>query len=523
MFRILAAIAFGMITLPNLGKAADEPVPGNYKFSIPNPKNNTKARWLLKFDSKASKWSGTVLDVAEEELPRGSVEDVRIENGLLHFNFRINPAIVFHFEGRFDDVQERRILGSINSKGLVQPAFLEPTNLASFDPFEVNKEILTQPSTTQEVVQAAVQLLDKATEKKAKLEEVRAWAERATKASEKHGPTWHREIILDIAEILSTQDSFTSVALQYARLAESLISEKDPALIRKKVLTVLATTLEKSGKIDEAREVQARNNKIAYITVKKFPGRSSKSDRAVLVEMFTCAQSPLCVASELTFDALQQTYKPTEVVLLQYHLHIPGPDPLTNLDGVERQKQYGFQAAPSTFFNGKPLAPGGGPAEIAQANYERYQKVIGPMLEKAARASIKLAASQRGNKVEVRADISDLEDTGENVRLYLVLAEEVVAYTGGNKMATHQLVVRTFPGGASGTVIGKKDFTRKLTVDLESVRQKQTEYLEKYAKDNPFPNKERPMEMKKLRLVAFIQNEDTKEVYQAAQIPVEGE
>ena len=29
------------------------------------------------------------------------------------------------------------------------------------------------------------------------------------------------------------------------------------------------------------------------------------------------------------FDALAKTYKPSEVVLLQYHIHVPGPDPLT--------------------------------------------------------------------------------------------------------------------------------------------------------------------------------------------------
>jgi hypothetical protein len=236
--------------------------------------------------------------------------------------------------------------------------------------------------------------------------------------------------------------------------------------------------------------------------------------------MFTCAQSPHCVASELTFDALQETYKPTEVVLLQYHLHLPGPDPLTNLDAVERQKQYRFEAIPSTYFNGQALAKGGGLADLAQPNYERFRKVIDPMLEKPAQAAIKLEASQRGSKIDIQADVTDLEATGESVRLYLVLAEEVVAYTGGNKLRTHSLIVRAFPGGAEGTVVGKKDFTKKVTLDLETVRQKLTDYLDKYGRDNPFPSKERPMEMKKLRLVAFLQNEDTKEVYQTAQTTV---
>ncbi len=80
------------------------------------------------------------------------------------------------------------------------------------------------------------------------------------------------------------------------------------------------------------------------------------------MELFTGAQCPPCVAADVAFDALLQTYKPTEFIGLQYHLHIPGPDPLTNNDSEERQKYYGsaIRGTPSTFFNGKarPAAAG---------------------------------------------------------------------------------------------------------------------------------------------------------------------
>ena len=54
--------------------------------------------------------------------------------------------------------------------------------------------------------------------------------------------------------------------------------------------------------------------------------------RVVVVELFTGAECPPCVSADVAFDALLETYKPNEVVLLEYHLHIPGPDPLTNAD-----------------------------------------------------------------------------------------------------------------------------------------------------------------------------------------------
>ena len=56
---------------------------------------------------------------------------------------------------------------------------------------------------------------------------------------------------------------------------------------------------------------RARADKVPFIAVKPFAGRKGKSDRAVLVELFTGAQCPPCVAADMAFDALPQTYKPT--------------------------------------------------------------------------------------------------------------------------------------------------------------------------------------------------------------------
>ena len=42
----------------------------------------------------------------------------------------------------------------------------------------------------------------------------------------------------------------------------------------------------------------------------KFAGRKGKSTRAVLVELFTGAQCPPCVASDMAFDGLEKTYAP---------------------------------------------------------------------------------------------------------------------------------------------------------------------------------------------------------------------
>src|SRR5262249_60565694 len=77
------------------------------------------------------------------------------------------------------------------------------------------------------------------------------------------------------------------------------------------------------------------------IAFTKSAGRKEKSDRGVLVEVWPGAACPPCGGVDLGFDALIKTYQPSEVVMLQYHLHIPRPDPLTNEDSESRSTYYG--------------------------------------------------------------------------------------------------------------------------------------------------------------------------------------
>jgi hypothetical protein len=55
-----------------------------------------------------------------------------------------------------------------------------------------------------------------------------------------------------------------------------------------------------------------------------------------------------------------------------------------------------------------------------------------------------------------------------------------------------------------------------------SLKKKLADYLDKHAAKRPFPGKERPMELKKLKVVAFVQNDRGGEVLQAAQVDVAG-
>ena len=62
-----------------------------------------------------------------------------------------------------------------------------------------------------------------------------------------------------------------------------------------------------------------------------------------------------------------------------------------------------------------------------------------------------------------------------------------------------------------------------MSVDLDQLRKDLSTYLTEFEKkdaDNKFPNPQRPLELKNLRVVAFIQDDSKLEVLQATQVDV---
>jgi hypothetical protein len=523
---LLAALLLGAA-----GDAGDAPAPpgGTWKFVFPL---NTppRALWLLKFTREDGRWSGAVTARAEGEpkepgarpepiAPSATLTGLSVVDGNLRFTLRTQGQ-VFRFEGKLPGESGVPLLGSATVSGDVVPVRLEPTALTSLDPYSLAKEILASKKEGVEAFRAAMTLLGGATELKAKPEEVRAWAERAAKVAEPYGTSWRRDVLLSVAELLVSQGS-AAAAVPYARQAERLLEESDPVSLKKRTLDTLAAALERSGKADEAKQVRGRAAGLDF-AVKPTPYAGPRGGRVALVELFTGAQCPPCVAADLAFDALGQGFKPTEVVRLEYHLHVPGPDPLTSPAALARQRFYGdaVEGAPTVFVSGRRANDPGGPRSDAPDKYTDLAGLAAGVVEQPAKATLKVAATRKGNKVEIKADVSDLRQTGETVRLRLALVENEVEYASRNGLPGYQNVVRDFPGGANGTPLPDKTASKTVTVDLDALRKELAEYLDKFAEENPFPGKARPLALKNLSVVAFIQNDANGEVLQAAQAEV---
>src|SRR5262249_34689140 len=184
--------------------------------------------------------------------------------------------------------------------------------------------------------------------------------------------------------------------------------------------------------------------------IEPFVGRKGKSDRVVLAELFSCAQLPHCIGADLAFYGLTKTYKPSDVVLVQYHVHLPGgPDPLANLDTDARESYYleADDAPPALYLNGKLSFGQGGSVEDSEKLYGEFRNRIDPLLEKEAQAALEVSAARRGNKIEINAEAAEVATPGDNIRLRFLLVEETQRYVGGNGIRFHHHVVRAMPGG----------------------------------------------------------------------------
>jgi len=349
-------------------------------------------------------------------------------------------------------------------------------------------------------------------------------------------------------------------------LPDSATTEERAALAR--LVAESATTAGDTEVAKQANETWQKleaqlddeyHQKVPPFKPEPFGGRKDAQDnRVVLLELFTGAQCPPCVAADVAFDALVDSYKPTELIGLQYHLHIPGPDPLTNADSEARAKFYGVRGTPSTYFNGETLAAGGGPMANSKKKYDDYVKIIGGDLagQQPAKIDLKLARSGDTINVTVSAQVKDEDVTSAReaaakrtaerdtavaeggkkdaededkpepagapqLRLRLVLVQEAVRYVGGNRLRFHHHVVRALPGGVEGKELVAGQVENSLVIDLAAVREGLEKYLAAYPEGGrPFPLALPPLELKDLSIVALVQDDADKQVLGAVLAPV---
>lgn len=374
-------------------------------------------------------------------------------------------------------------------------------------------------------------------------EDVRKIVDEWVGGAKSFGGVYGAEIRSQAIQALNGKPAYAGLVLGLAQEADKALGPDAPLQTRADIAHALADAAKLSGKDAIALAARAKAVKIdAELDEeyhKKVPPfkpdtaggpKDRKSDRVVVLELFTGAQCPPCVAADVAFDALISTYKPTELVTLQYHLHIPGPDPLTNADSVARAEYYpDIQGTPSTLFDGKARAPGGGPMGNSKAKYDQYREIVDAALAKASGAKIDLKVDRESDAIKIRASAQATDEQkardgarvgGSKLRLRLALVEEQVRYVGGNALRFHHHVVRGLPGGVGGKAMTDGKGSAEVTVKLSEIRKDLDQYLSDYVKEGrSFPKALPPIDLGKLTVVAFVQDDGDKSILNAVTAP----
>lgn len=305
-----------------------------------------------------------------------------------------------------------------------------------------------------------------------------------------------------------------------------------------------------SGAIEGLNEeLDARYHKEygGLVPVKPYQPTDKRSSRAVLAEVFTGSACPPCVSADLGFEAMMERYSRQDLIVLMYHQHIPGPDPMTNPATQARFKYYGGGGVPSYTIDGAALQSGGGSKDQTTAFYNRVNPLIEKRLEVTPEASLKLDAGLENGVVKVAAQVTldktavekvalaASKDEAPSYNLHVLLVEETLRYPGENGIRIHPVVVRAMGGFmAAGFPLdpAKMDPAKSETVNasfdvaaITAALKKNTEDFEASRskdRDEPFTFSERKYDINpnNLSVVAFVQDQKSKKVLQAATIRI---
>ncbi|MGI9035788.1 MAG: tetratricopeptide repeat protein [Pyrinomonadaceae bacterium] len=312
------------------------------------------------------------------------------------------------------------------------------------------------------------------------------------------------------------------------QLAYLLQADAKGAMKREQRAALETLYVKQHGSAAGLREMLDENYKRANpfpFTVAKYTPTAQRSKRTVLAELFTGAECHPCITADTAFEAFLERYNPAEVAVLIYDLHIPSPDPITNPATVARAKFYKASSTPTYFINGNDRQSGGGVnRKESEFFYNKITPLIDAQLEKPNEADLQLSATLENNVIKTTAKYDNLKGDYSGLRLYIGLVENELSYMGGNGVRFHPMVVREL-GGTDRDGFALKDKSGRIEwqFDLQKVSLDLKNYIDKYEQEQQkddknfaFAEKKYDINPKNLSVIAFIQDEKTKNVLQSA-------
>lgn len=283
----------------------------------------------------------------------------------------------------------------------------------------------------------------------------------------------------------------------------------------------LAELWKKAGRKDDLDEYVAS---IYEETLLRFRGDDKpvetrpdgKGNSVMLVELFTSSNSPDSVAADLVASALGKTFPESMLVTLRYHQHSYAPDALAN-DASEARcyNFYRVPGAPVLLLSGRNISGIKGTMEQTSLIYEQARKLILTRLSEETEITIGLSGSREKDTVQIQAQVDGADLSNTSLRLRIALAESGISYTGMNGIRKHDMVVRAMPGGVPGVGVTDGVLRFEGSVDLAALRKSLSAELSKFENNQDRKFASKPLALENLHIVAFVQDDDTRQILQA--------
>jgi len=268
------------------------------------------------------------------------------------------------------------------------------------------------------------------------------------------------------------------------------------------------------------------------VSPSKYVADPKRSTRVVLAEVVTGAGCEPCTSVDLAFDAALHRYDATELALIVYHMHAPTSDPLANHSDEERIEFYGEDSAPSVYLDGTRVDIGEGLQTETPRVFESLTHAVDARLAVAAGAALQVIAKLNGSTVDVRVNGKELQSPDAGRHLQIALVENEVSYSGENGFRFHPMVVRNVAQATknkSGFPLPKAaNFDVDYSFDLDQIMAVNLKYYDEYIADlkartgisATFREKRDRIDAHKLSVVAFVQDDSTKEILQSSKVGV---
>lgn len=248
--------------------------------------------------------------------------------------------------------------------------------------------------------------------------------------------------------------------------------------------------------------------------------------KIVMAELFTGSECRPCQAADIAFDYLIERFKTSSLAILEYHLHIPQPDPLSNLDAEKRGEYYGVNSTPTAIFGGNTVITSGGGKLAAKSKFFLYSDIIEQQIKTSSSVAISLSTSLKKNILTIKADVLSAS-VNKNLKFRIAVVEDEVFYKGANGIERHKFVVRKMVKSADGFSFPQNGKLRvKELVNIKTLIAELGKYYEftnkRFAElGSGLKTKKDQIDLKRLAVVAFVQDDVTREILQSTVVKVE--